>query len=196
MKLRLLIERLTSTVYHATSYRRLIYVLKDNSIKLNLTKKSALSYNPVDIKKYKYYLSLSRTMNSGYIIDTVKAGGIVIELDGAMLSDNYKGKAVDWHGRIPIKDRRKLSSASMKGAIDATTFHGFYEAEDRLYSKTMPEIRGIKKYIKAIHAVDVPSAFEGGYYKALNEINKKFPIYLYKTEKDLLTNNKTKARKL
>jgi len=197
MKLNTIIESVSSKAYHATSYSALMSILRSDFFALKNSSRSLIKKHPVNIEKYKKYMSLARTMNSAYVISTVESGGIVIEFDGEKLSHNFKGKPVDFYGDIPYKERVERSK-KMSGGIDKEEYFRYYEAEDRLYT-TKERIRNIKKYIKAIHLVYRKEAENRGYYKVIKEHSKDgkaFKVYAYDTVEDLLYKRKNKTREL
>jgi hypothetical protein len=179
-RLQLLSEEITHTVFHATDLSNLYNILASKSFSLSPVSESGLEKHPVNKDKYKFYMSLARSMSSSYTKGFVYAGsGAVIEFDGKKLSQRYRGKAVDWY-------------AMKKEDIGAY----YDETEDRLYSKksTIPDI---EKYIKAVHmlAPFKDEKKERSYYRVL-EMERSFPIYLYKDKKDMLFVRRNKADKV
>lgn len=190
----IIIESLSPTVYHATKFNVVRAILSNDVAKLSHIKKSGLVYTVVDTKKYPYYLSCARTMNSGYFRKFLLSENLlVLELDGGKLSQNYKGKAVNWFGAMNINPRNKV-------------FFYTDEAEDRLYSKNK-EIPNFKKYIKAIHSMNIETTKEpesGRIHRVgmeeplrrLKEVAGNIPIYMYNNKKDYLVLRKDKAIKI
>lgn len=202
MRLReILLERLTSIVYHATSYQRGLDILLNSSFKLSKITNSGVVHNKEEKKKYPYYLSLARTTSSGYVKERVgKNGAIVFELDGDMLSNNFKGKAVDWYGDMSYDEKRKDSlNMSMnrgeKESLDKDEFLRHFEHEDRLYSKK-PYLLNFDKYIKAVHIENTPKKYGNSTIEGIKELKKKYPIYLYDDYKDMLLKKTSKAKRL
>lgn len=198
MKIRALLERVSSKAFHAIDYAKLVKVLKDNEIELDVTNKSRLKNKVVNVEKYPYYLSLARTMNSGYVKGSVDEGSAVIEFNGDKLSDNFKGKAVDWYGGLSQEERRKKTSYYIDGEkrTDDYEFHRYYEAQDRLYSAKKSKIINVRKYITAIHAVYSEDAKTRGYYEIIKKKSGGAPLYLYATTQDLLSMKKSKLKKI
>jgi len=156
-------------------------MLEINTFFLSQAKYSRLIQQSTNTEKYPYYMSLARTMNSTYIKNSMFLNDVVIEFDGEKLSQNFKGKPVDWFGSIKSKSTSTSKFSSNKN----------YEAEDRLYSKK-EEITNIKKYIKAIHTVRLIDAE----IKRVKELKDNIPLYIYNNTSDLLSRNKNKAQKL
>lgn len=183
-RLSLLIESMSSTVFHATDEHSLYGIVFTNTFKLSTIKDDKLDHNPVNEEKYKYFMSTARTVNSLYTKGFINAGsGAIIELDGAKLSHNYKGKAVDWFAGT----ERQKQFGNIK----------YDEAEDRLYSKA-PAVPHAQKYIKAVHILAPFGTDKLSHYidKTIEFEGRKFPIYLYDKKKDMLFVRRERARKV
>ena len=176
-QLLLLQENITHTVYHASNVIEAVDMLESNYFKLRHVSTSELPYNPVNVMKYPYYMSVARTVTSSFIKGAMSSPfRLIIEFDGEKLSQNYKGKAVDWFANEPKE---------------------FYqdETEDRLYSKK-PTIPNIKKYIKAIHVSSTVIKHRGFYFKKIQHMERNFPIYIYKSSSDMSTLQIKKAERV
>ena len=179
--LELLVENMTTTVYHSSDLESTARMLEQNVFKLRPAKISSLKHNPVNTDTYEYYMSTARTMTSVYMKGNVLAAlELVIEFDGEKLSQNYKGKAVDWYAG---KDEKTYGSHQD-------------EAEDRLYSKK-PTILNIKKYIKAIHILrETAEGTESNFFKDIVNTKRNFPIYVYDNKRDMKFLVRSRAEKL
>jgi hypothetical protein len=131
------------TLYHFSSIVPASRILASDSI--NLTPDTAIA-SDVNLRKGKsrpFYLSLTRHKLGGYHLGYTT--GVMFNLDGSKLANNFKITAVDYWGAewYPSeKDRAKKN-----------------EAEDRLYSNKS-SIENISKYIKSIHVLQPEVAEE------------------------------------
>ena len=179
--LELLVENMTTTVYHSSDLESTARMLEQNVFKLRPVKISGLKHNPVNADTYKYYMSTARTMTSVYMKGNVLAAlELIIEFDGEKLSQNFKGKAVDWYSG---KDERVYGKHQD-------------EAEDRLYSK-YPNVSNIKKYIRAIHILrETTEGMEKHYFTDIVQSKRNFPIYVYENKRDMKFLVRSRAEKL
>ena len=167
MKLKeLLNERITSTVYHMTSVNNVINILKRDAMRL-----SAHEYN--DPMKYTHFLSLARSKNNSFFKKEV--GKAIIEFDGEKLSNNFKGRPLNWFNTIADGDDISFRASS------------FSETEDRLYSNK-DKIVGVIKYIKAIHII----RYKYSRLSVIKKLNPRFPIYVYESKEDFMHGKKGK----
>jgi len=134
-----------------------------------------------------YYLSTTRHKLGGYHINN-SWSGVIFELDGEKLGQNYAGKPVDYWG--PEWYTNKAQGG--KGPEEK-------EAEDRVYSRK-PYITNASKYIRGIHvlfdeyaqekrpklAIDVRRLF-------ITAKRRGVPAYLYVDKQDWLIQDKRKA---
>ena len=179
-QLLLLQENITHTVYHASNVIEASDMLESNYFKLRHVSSSELPYNPVSVKKYPYYMSVARTVTSTFIKGAMNSSfRLIIEFDGEKLSQNFKGKAVDWYSG---KDERVYGKHQD-------------EAEDRLYSK-YPNVSNIKKYIRAIHIASSAVKYKEEYFKKIQHMERNFPIYIYKSSSDMSTLQIKKAERV
>lgn len=176
MKLSLLLEGLSSQLFHVLSINKLFDTLESNELLLKHRNQSALLKQPDGTKKYPYYLSCSRTISNNFTRDSLNYSSALLELDGAKLSSKFKGTPVDW-----FYDRM-----GDNGRVNRYPF----ESEDRLFSKE-ETIPNIKNYIKAIHMLDSFPEHVGFIEKHKGDI----PLYIYRRAKDIKQLNKKKATK-
>jgi GNAT superfamily N-acetyltransferase len=134
-----------------------------------------------------YYLSTTRHKLGGYHINN-SWSGVIFELDGEKLGQNYAAKPVDYWG--PEWYTNKAQGG--KGPEEK-------EAEDRVYSRK-PYIPNASKYIRAVHvlfdeyaqekqpklAIDVRRLF-------ITAKRRGVDAYLYTEKQDWLLQDKRKA---
>lgn len=192
MKLRVLLEALTSKVYHATTYGSAISILRNNIIKLSSNKEKGKHKKVEGKESYPYFLSLARTSTSSYIKDTLSDNGVVLEFDGNRLNQNFKGMAVDWHGNLSHEKRKGLSLRFDTKKVSKEEYLRFYEAEDRLFSKK-PSILNARKFIKAVHVLEASGESMEVSQRELKEVAKEIPVFIYNSLNDFIYMKKTKA---
>lgn len=205
MRLRELInERITSSVFHITSTQNLVDILNSDILRFSKSANSELGDRQHDKKKYPFYLSLARSINSGYIKTGINYKKTIIEFDGEKLSANHKGKPVGWIHNNSYEERKKkakrLDRTSVGGSGNKSyeaLFHSFDEAEDRLYSKKKEGLSNVIQYIKAIHILHFEREKDIGFYsQILKKTGDKVPVFVYFDRKDILSKNKRKAKQL
>jgi len=130
-------EGISPIVYHFMNIRDAESVLKQNKFRLTASAGTGAE-QALQKGDRMYYLSTTRHKLGGYHLDN-SWSGVVFELDGSKLAQNYAGKAVDywgaeWYGD-PGSDRKGREKK---------------EAEDRVYSYK-PYINNANKYIKSVH---------------------------------------------
>lgn len=116
-------ERISDRVWHFTSLVSLTGILNKNAFELSKNEKPAK--DKPDYKKY--YMSLSRIRSGGFPERSARCISARIELDGAKLSQRYKGGATAYFTNTRDRD----------------------EFEDRLFSNDQ-FIKNAKDYIKTI----------------------------------------------
>ena len=125
----ILMERISSVVYHFTTTEAAGYIIDLNRFKLSPI---PVNVNVDPGKKYKegYYMSVARTKVEGYTTgkNSSQCYFVRFELDGNKLGNTYKGGAFDYFPQH-------------QGDIE------YEEYEDRVYSKDM-FIQNAKGYIK------------------------------------------------
>jgi len=181
MKLKFLLEGISSTVYHTTNLEALFKILESNTFKLASPKRFK-SINTIDTKINKglYSMSLSRSKTGGFQKDSYDKYSkiltlVTLVLDGRKLGETIKGKPVDFWS---------ISSGNKKKAQLPNIEREYYdEQEDRLFSKK-PIIPNAKSYIKSIHILFLEGNEER--IEKLVKENQSIPIYLYKNKKDML----------
>lgn len=118
-------EGISSVVYHFMGIRNAESVLKQN--KFRLTASAGTSTEKALQKGDRmYYLSTTRHKLGGYHLDN-SWSGVVFELDGSKLSQNYAGKAVDywgaeWYGD-PGSDRKGRARRKRPRIVSILTSH-------------------------------------------------------------------------
>lgn len=170
-------EGISSVLFHHTDYWNLLGILRKNKFILSTV---ADSQRDAEINKgRKFYLSTSRTRTSAYRKDSFNSiSGIdsFIQLDGRLLSNRFKGAAVDFYGNPNSRNIRS------------------YEQEDRVMSDK-PDIPNAISYITRIDLFSnkkhVPSEIEID--DMLRLTGGKVPIYFYKNEQDFMNGNIKKA---
>lgn len=158
-------------LYHFTNASNLVAIMKDD------TWVSSIDYTD-DYQEYPY-ISTTRMKyaGTGYPTQLIDDTNVVrVVFDGSKLNSKYKIKPVDKMGgkRWAIKanwsdpERFELNKSEILK-------QGNVEAEDRVYV-TSEEIKGIHKYIKAIH-INL-SNIENKYIKEIREYCQKYDIEL------------------
>jgi hypothetical protein len=158
-------EGATDILYHFTSVGALINILKTNAFALTLSLPNSPDFN-LNKNRY-YYLSTTRSKNSGY-----KLGDARIKLDGRKLNQNNKVTPVDyWQYSKSPKDWDE------KTYINALSS----EQEDRIISNK-PSISNASKYIIAMEVVINNNIKSLIYYAEKYDI----PLFVYRNKEDLL----------
>lgn len=125
-------EGLSSVLYHYTSVRNAAQIV--GSDQFTLTAVTTTSDTLAKGKKATaFYLSTTRSKVGAYTKGNIR--GVVMELDGRKLGQNYAGSPVDYWGR----EFRKVNPTGN-------------EMEDRVYSKKRV-IPNATKYIKGLHVL-------------------------------------------
>lgn len=125
-------EGISAEVYHYTMTNKAAQILKND--KFRLTAVATHSDNLAKGKKaLSFYLSTTRSKTGHYT--EINLEGVVLNLDGRKLGNNYSGQPVDYWG----PEFRKVDQS-------------INEMEDRIYH-TKPTIPNASKYIKSIHVL-------------------------------------------
>ena len=126
---KILSEGITDIVYHFTSLKNFLSIVKNNEFVLrasNLTKTSEYNKNG-----YYYYFSTTRGKNGNEGYGNAFEGTVRITLDGRKLSQRYKGQPFDYWGPSWPKSEQN---------------HEYDEMEDRILSNE-PVIKNALDYI-------------------------------------------------
>jgi hypothetical protein len=145
----LLKEGITDEVYHFTSLENFIKIMNTNTFRF-----SDLLYDLSDVihntplKKYKYYMSLSRTgsIKTGYGNYQSDNSNFIVRLkiDGRKLSQSYKGQPINYHNY----GRKQKSSKK-------TSFR--FEYEDRILSNK-PTIENFSNYVLSVDIIKITNS--------------------------------------
>jgi hypothetical protein len=145
----LLKEGITDEVYHFTTLENFIKIMNTNTFRF-----SDLLYDLNDIinntplKKYKYYMSLSRTgsIKTGYGNYQSDNSNFIVRLkiDGKKLSQTYKGQPINYHNY----GRKQKSSKK-------TNFR--FEYEDRILSNK-PTIENFSNYVLSVDIIKITNS--------------------------------------
>lgn len=211
MKLKeILLEGLSPTLYHSTrDLGDALNIMDKDKFILSGSLGSGVKYSDEEIKKYPYYFSMARTVQSTYIKRALKSGGAVFELDGTKLGFNHKGGPIDYFGyqshssRLKIAKQPKTKYELPKKLPDPDSFFFFFEAEDRIRSKKKI-IPDAHKYIKAVHFIIIKREPENIYAidskrrieVACENIKPPYPVYIYESIEPFKYLDKRKAKKL
>lgn len=139
-------EALTDIVYHFTNLPSALSIVKNDTIYLQ----SVLGSDAENMKtKELFFLSTTRqkSIEFGYS-QRFKDNGVRFTLDGELLKQNFKGKAVNYWGEL----MGKHSYYNGNHDFQSKQHHTDNESEDRLFS-TSPKIEQASKYIKRIDIV-------------------------------------------
>lgn len=206
---KLIIERLSSRVFHFLPLENMVRVSQKNALNLSIpTYKRDLELT----KGYKYFLSLSRTPSTqvGYqkyriLTDKNWKTYVRIEFDGDLLNNNFKGHATNYYNNYNKDARTKEKRQKLNKSVlhqnndyfdiedvnyqnnDFKLYH-LSEYEDRLLSNNS-QILDIGKYIKRID-IYVPLTKKGNininYASYCKLIYDKFPgkVFIYVNDRD------------
>ena len=195
MKLKFLLEGISSTVYHTTNLEALFKILESNTFKLadpKVIKKLDPDATDTKINKGLYSMSLSRSKAGGFQKSSYDRYSnvstlVTLVLDGRKLGETIKGK--------PVHFWSIASDGGKTGHFSNSKREYYDEQEDRIFSKK-PIIPNAKSYIKSIHILFLEKNKEGIYSLFLKKAeerieklvkeNQSIPIYLYKNKKDML----------
>ena len=186
MKLSLLLEGLSPTLYRYVQITEMLDTLKNNAFRMTNFLGSTAEFNIGKNKKY-YFLSTARHKLGSYNMNPNKAG-VMMVLDGRKLGQKYKGAPVDYWS-----DGTK------------NTPHGQQESEDRIYhdKSTIPNA---SKYIKEMHLFLGDDYKNEEEFKGLRDIDRRnirefvtlakkkgIDYYLYDSKRNWLIQNKKLA---
>lgn len=168
---------LSPILYHATNCHAAASIFAKNRFEL---KPAAGTDAETQIKGQGYYLSCSRIKNAAYTTKSMSDNSVILVLDGVLLGQRFKGRAVDYWGPEYYK--------TPEGHVQR------FESEDRVFANT-PFITPAVKYIKAVHVRinkdREPLMFAIKKACLLNRI----PCWWYETAEDLLRQDTRKAVK-
>lgn len=205
----LIIERLSSRVYHFLPLENMVRVSQKNALNLSV----ATYKRDIELTKgYKYFLSLSRTPSTqvGYqkyriLTDKNWKTYVRIEFDGDLLNNNYKGHATNYYNNYNKDARTKEKRQKLNKRVlhqnndyfdtedinylnDDFKLYHLSEYEDRLLSNNS-QLLNIDKYIKRID-IYVPLTKTGNininYSTYCKFIYDKFPgkVFIYVNDRD------------
>lgn len=169
---------LSPVLFHYTSVANLSKVLTTNTFELTASDGNGAEQM---IAGNHYYLSTTRHKLGSYSL-RASSGFCLITLDGAKLSNNYKGKAVDYWGQEYYSNPQAHADR--------------FEAEDRIISTKVPFIKNASKYIQRVDIIYLDS---GDYdEKAIRKAalilkQKNIPFYIFDNKEDWLAGNVKKA---
>lgn len=206
---KLIIERLSSKVFHFLPLKNMVKVSQMNALNLSTpTYKRDIELT----KGYKYFLSLSRTPSTqvGYqkyriLTDDTWKSYVRIEFDGDLLNGNFKGHATNYYNVYNKDARTKEKRQKLNKRVlhqnnhyfdiedvnylnDDLKLYHLSEYEDRLLSNNS-QLLDIDKYIKRID-IYVPLYKTGNininYATYCKLIYDKFPgkVFIYVNDRD------------
>jgi hypothetical protein len=147
--------------------------MKENNINLTPTIKNKVEKD-IGSKKF-YFMSLTRSRLGGYHVDS--NSGVLFKINGAKLSNNYSGKAVDYWNS------------------GGTSVPGDHEMEDRLFTdKSSIDIMNYVEEVTVLVATEY-GTHQNPYVLPIYKLAKQYgiPVYVYDNNKDWIGNNKKKA---
>lgn len=157
----ILTERISDIVYRLVPFTTALRNLENNEFQLTpMFVDSGMGDYKFQRGKL-YYLSLARTVTSGFFKHAIQNHTVIYVLDGRKLSHNYKGIPVNYYS-----DREFYPDSSKDR-----------EAEDRIISDS-PVIPNASKYIKEIHILIMDNAY-GKSIKKLEGLAKRHNISIY-----------------
>jgi hypothetical protein len=178
----IIMERVSSKVFHLTNVAKALEVLKNKQFKL--TSIADLSHSDARHQKGKhYYLSLSRNPLNDYS-ETNAHNSVMFNLNGDWFNQRYKGTPVDYWDRMWLTANRTS------------------EQEDRVLSdfSNIP-FKTPSDVIDEIHILNSASR-DKELTTRINSISRKIsilakqydiPVYFYTDKNNFLTQNKNKA---
>lgn len=177
-------EAISDIVYHFTSIFNAYEIIKTDTILLQSPLGSNSEYMGT---KQLFFLSTTRQRSAefGYS-QKYKNNGVRITLDGNLLGNNFKGKAINYWGSGMGKH------SYYKGNKDFSTkqHHSDNESEDRIFSYS-PKLENAHRYIKRIDVI-INTNNESQIITAYNMLMSKFSniIFVYENTKDFNEQNK------
>lgn len=156
-----LYEGLSSILYHYTASSRAISILKDNEFRLTPAPRNSNEEEMSDGKLY--YLSTTRSKVGDY--HSKQSSGVIFVLDGNKISNNNKGKAVDYWG----SDWKKP------------------EMEDRIFTNE-PTLEAVK-FITAIHVLYTGEPSQTERHIEQQAKSSGIPVFFYDNKKSWLMQN-------
>jgi hypothetical protein len=176
----ILAEGISDVVYHGTDIHSAFKILNNNEFRLSTTMGTPAE---TGINNKYYYLSTTRSVLGAYHRDP-HGMGVLMQLNGKKLGNNYKAKPVDYWG----PDFRKIQPDKN-------------EMEDRVFSDSHT-IDNATKYIDAVHfyvdtnVMDAKNVRLPVFRKAYMEAKKNgIPVFVYDNRKSFLTLNTKDAIK-
>jgi len=124
-----------------------------------------------------FYLSTARSKTGTY---SKSPTGIMFKLNGSLLNQRFKGKAIDYWAGSGLKDRSKESN----------------EMEDRIYSSS-PVIPNARKYIMGIYCW-ISSDYDHSYAHYIKKVEEyakelNIPMIFFSGYKDFIQNKNPKS---
>lgn len=169
-----LYEKLSSVLYHTTDAPAAANIL--NSNKFRLTPSIEGDIEDKIGSNHDYYMSFSRNKGSDFLKGMLSGRHPVVTfvMDGNLLSQKYKGNAVDYFAGSKMKND---------------------EFEDRLFSN-QPYIEPARNYIREVHCF-LPDGALDKYTASIqnNAEDGSLPTYFYSDPKAFSLLNKAKAIK-
>jgi hypothetical protein len=172
--MKLLNEKISSTVYHITSAGIATQILKTGEFKASEAFRTSRDAEMTP-RGYNYYISTARSRRNAFSLDYFAIlSNVMFVLDGNKLNTKYKGGAVDFFSS-------KIHSQRPKGKS---------ETEDRIFLKK-PVIKNFTDYITEVliyvkYVEKLPPL--------LLELKKRnIPYYLFTDVKDIYQDNKKNA---
>lgn len=180
----LLKETITDIIYHFTSIFNAYEIVQTDTIYLQTPLGSNSEYMGT---KQLFFLSTTRQRSTefGYS-QKYKNNGVRITLDGTILGNSFKGKAINYWG----KEMGKHSYYRGKKDFLTKQHHSDNESEDRIFFYS-PKLENAHRYIKRIDVIISPNN-EKQIITAYNMLMSKFSnmIFVYENTKDFNEQNK------
>jgi len=142
---RIISEGMTKITYHFCSLNSCINILKSDSFHLTLSSNKADAYD----KKRLFYLSTQRSRSKSISYASKFGSCVRIQLDGDLLSNNYKGNPIDYWQYKQKYYNPEYDYIYGKGLTKSRKEHRDFEMEDRVFSYN-PTIDNASRYIKRI----------------------------------------------
>lgn len=180
MKNNIILERLSSKLYHFTDIENLIDIIDDNwNFRLS---KSSNDYDDNIFSNKEYFISFTRQKDYriGFPAAVFDSIMVRIEFNGDLLNNNFEGRAIDYYNGSKHRyfNKKKIDKVQWEN-----------ESEDRLFSNK-PIIEKINKYINRIDIL-IFDKEELEYYlddliTILRNCNK---VFIYKNGNDFIRQN-------
>lgn len=186
---KLLVEVVSSVLYHKTTTSNLLNILETNEFHLT----SIINNESDKLHKEFFFLSTARNKNSDFF-NIVGQGIVFLELDGELLNRKYRGKAVNYFNYSIVPPKENASSYERQQYVKLLASQ---EMEDRIISdkNIIPNaISYIKEVSIFVDEHKITDRWSSSVRKIALLLKKNnIPLYFYDDEKAMKIKNKKKT---